>query len=64
MLKIFGEDAFYSCSVLKSDLTCQGWFDSSTVLKAKKLKFNFAIDDNGYVNFTRGLYRIVLTAKK
>ena len=60
-LRMFGANNFYSVGFCEYDIKLQGHFHSDIVKLAFKHKFTQRLRANGYVEFKRGQYEIILT---
>ena len=58
--KIFDLEKFYSI-MLNTEVQLQGKYDRNIVVKATDNKFKASISVLGYVDLTRGNYKITLT---
>ena len=61
IVKLFPENAFYTCSITDYGVTLQGKFNPQIILKAQELRFTGLIMANGYMQWIRGCYSITLT---
>lgn len=52
---------FYSVTFTNTGIVLQGYFKKEVVKRAVSLRFKLRISENGYLEFNRGLYTIVLT---
>lgn len=59
--KLFDLNSFYSVSFTDTGIILQGRFSSDIIKKAVSLRFKSEVSINGYLEFNRGLYTIVLT---
>ena len=61
LLKIFGHETFYVCTIWEDEIRMQGKYSDEAVRIAKKLRFLQSVDTNGYAILERGNYHIILT---
>jgi len=61
LLELLGYDNFYSVSCDNYLVNLQGEYHPTVILKARKLKFTFSINEVGNTIALRSGYRIVLT---
>jgi len=59
--KLFDLNSFYSVSFTDTGIILQGRFSSGITKKAVSLRFKPEVSINGYLEFNRSIYTIVLT---
>lgn len=52
---------FYAVTFTNTGIVLQGYFKKEVAKRAVSLRFKPGISENGYLEFNRGLYTIVLT---
>ena len=61
-LRLLGHENFYSYGVTRYEVRMQGDFNPNVVKTLTSIGFSFpSVDGNGYIEFRRGIYRVVLT---
>lgn len=63
ILRIFGIEKFFSISCDNYSITLYCYFKTDIVKKAQLLKFEYTIESNGMLQFTRGNYVIIMADK-
>ena len=61
ILKVFNMNDFYTINIGAYEIVLQGHFNADIVKSCLKLKFEKNFDLNGYLEFRRHCYRIVMT---
>jgi len=63
ILNLLPIENIYTSNITKSEVNVQCYYDSEISKALKKLKFTFSIDANGYAEFKRGNYTVIMTER-